>query len=107
MSDDRVFLLNAVWFKPDGGEKKYRRYLRKATPIMEEVGGRRLKSFVPERSLVGEFDADLVFFLEFPTWDAYKQFATSPAHHKIAYLRTDSVANTILVRCKRPTRSYK
>lgn len=106
MSDKRVYMLNALWFKPDGGRKRYRKYLKKIMPMVEAVGGRKLKSFVPERALIGEFDADLVFFIQYPDWEAFKQVVNSPEYHKIAYLRTEAITNSLLIRCSRPEKAF-
>ena len=95
-------MLNAVWFKPDGGDALYRKYLRAVRPLIKQVGGRKLKSLVPDRAVVGEFDADLIFFVEYPNWDAYKAFANSSEYHKIAHLRNESVQNSLLIRCTQP-----
>lgn len=102
MKDERVFMLHALWFKPNGGRKRYREYLKLATPIAEAVGGRRLRSLSPERSIVGDFDADLLFFIEFPSWDAYKKFFFNPEHHKIAHIREDAITKMLLIKCLRP-----
>lgn len=106
MKDERVYMLNAVWFKSGGGERRYREYLKRIAPILESVGGRKLKSFVPERALIGEFDADLIFFIEYPNWQAFKSFAKDPEYHKIAYIRSEAVTNSLLIRCHRPEKSY-
>lgn len=100
--DTRVFMFHAMWFKPDGGAEKYQKYLKRVIPMLESVGGKKLKSLEPERALVGDFDADLVFFVEYPSWTAYKKFVGSPEHHKIAYLRESAIENMFLVKCKRP-----
>ena len=100
--DTRVFMFHAMWFKPDGGAETYQKYLRKAIPMVESVGGRKLRSLEPERALIGEFDADLMFFVEYPSWEAYKRFVSSPEHHKIAYLREGALDNMILLKCNRP-----
>ncbi len=107
MKDERVYMFNAVWFKPNGGEARYREYLKHAIPLIEAVGGRKLKGFVPDRALIGEFDADLVFFTEYPDWSSYKKFANSSEYHKIAYLRTESLSNALLIRCERPETAFR
>lgn len=107
MKDERVYMLNALWYKPDGGEDRYREYLKHAMPLIEAVGGRKLKGFVPGRALIGEFDADLVFFTEYPSWKAYKKFANSSEYHKIAYIRTEALTNCLLIRCERPEKMFK
>ncbi len=106
MSDDRIYMLNALWFKPDGGEKRYRDYMRAMTPLMKRVGGRKLKSFVTDRAVVGEFDADLVFFVEYPNWQAFKEFANSADYHKIAYIREEAIEKSLLIRCVRPEKAF-
>lgn len=106
MSKEKVYMLNAVWFKPEDGEQRYREYLKAATPLISSVGGRRLKSFAPDRELIGEFDADLIFFVEYPDWTAFKKFANSPEYHQIAYIREEAVEKSLLIRCVRPETTY-
>ncbi len=39
-SQDKPFsMLNALWFKPDGGAEKYQEYLAAAHPFMLRYGG--------------------------------------------------------------------
>lgn len=102
MSDQKVYMLNAVWFKANGGESRYREYLKAISPMMRKVGGRKLKSFVPERAIIGDFDADLVFFVEYPSWSAFKEFANSAEYHSVAFMREEAISNSLLVRCSRP-----
>ena len=99
-------MMNALWFKAEVGEQRYREYLKEVTPLIKEVGGRRLKSFVPDRELIGEFDADMIFFVEYPDWSAFKQFANSPKFHQIAYIREEAVEKSLLIRCVRPDSSF-
>jgi len=68
MSDEKVFMLNALWFKEDGGSETYEEYIKLASPFIAAVGGKKLDAFQPERAIIGEFDADLVFFIEYPNW---------------------------------------
>jgi len=80
----KIYMLNAIWYKPNGGEAKYRKYMKTVNPMIESVGGKRLRSLVPSRALIGEFDADLLYFVEFPDWDAYKKFANGSEYHRLA-----------------------
>lgn len=102
MNDERIYMFNAVWFKEHGGENGYRQYMKAVLPMIKKAGGRKLKSFVPDRSVIGGFDADLVFFIEYPNWQAFKDFANSTEYHKIAFLREESVEKSILCRCTTP-----
>ena len=99
---NKIYMLNAFWFKPDGGEERYNDYMKDALPLIEEAGGQKLRSLVPVRALVGEFDADLMYFIEFPSWSAYRGFANSSAYHKIAYKLRDAVEKSLVIRCERP-----
>jgi uncharacterized protein (DUF1330 family) len=105
-ADPSIYMLNAVWFKPDVGEQLYRQYLKVVGPLINRVGGRKLKSLVPDREIIGEFDADLLFFVEYPDWQAYKDFANNAEHHKVAYLRQQALEKSLLIRCSRPERSF-
>ena len=106
MNDDRIYMLNALWFKQDGGEQRYREYMKAVMPLVKRVGGRKLKSFVPDREVIGELNADLIYFMEYPNWQAYKDFANSPDYHKVAYLREEAIEKSLLIRCVRPERSF-
>jgi len=76
------------------------------SPLISKVGGRKLKSFIPERGLIGEFDADLLYFVEYPNWQAFKDFANSADYHRIAYIREEALDKQLLIRCGRPDRSF-
>ncbi len=106
MSHEKIFMLNALWFKPDGGAQRYQQYLKAINPLVRKVGGRKLKSFVPGRAVIGQFDADLIFFMEYPNWQAFKDFANSAAYHKVAYLREEAITNSLLIRCDRPEAAF-
>ncbi|GAA6138831.1 hypothetical protein NBRC116583_25780 [Arenicella sp. 4NH20-0111] len=102
MKDERVYMLNVLWFREDGGEERFQDYWKLAFPMIESVGGRKLKSFEPQRALEGDFDADLIFFVEYPNFEAFKKFANSPEHHNLAFMKKEAVENSLLVRCARP-----
>ncbi len=70
MSDGRVYMLNALWFK-EGGAAAYAEYGQAAGPIVEALGGRRLDGFVPTQSLIGDWQPDLLFIVEWPSWEAF------------------------------------
>jgi uncharacterized protein (DUF1330 family) len=101
-----IYMLNAVWFKPGNGEAVFRKYMKVVGPLIKRVGGRKLKSFVPDRQVIGEFDADLLFFVEYPDWQAFKNFANSSDYHKVAYLKEEALEKSLLIRCTRPERSF-
>ncbi|MEM7359187.1 MAG: DUF1330 domain-containing protein [Pseudomonadota bacterium] len=104
MSDESIYMLNALWFKKDGGKELYQQYLDAALPFINAVGGRKLDSYVPDRNVIGEFDADLVFFIEYPSWEAFKEFMWNPDYRSdVVPLRENAITNSLLIRCVKPT----
>jgi uncharacterized protein (DUF1330 family) len=101
MTEQAIVMLNALWFKAEGGKELYAQYLEAATPFIEAVGGRKLPSYMPDRSVIGEFDADLVFFVEYPSWDAFKTFLWNEEYRERAVpLREAAIEKSLLIRCQ-------
>ncbi len=102
MSDDQpIYMLNALWYKPDGGAEKYQEYLKAAGPIMVKHGGKQLDSYIPEKSLIGEFDADLLFTVQWPSNQVFQAFVNDPEYQAIRHLREEAIVNSLLIRCKK------
>ena len=96
-----VYLLNVLWFKPDGGESLYREYLRQARDIVARYGGRKLDSYVPEEAVIGTWDADLVFFVQWPDWKTFQAFIADPDFQAIRHLRESALERSLLIRCRK------
>ena len=72
-NNEKIYMLNALWFKPEGGSESYQKYMDGCAPIFEKnTVLRPLPAFAPNKSVIGKFDADLVFFVEYPSWDTFK-----------------------------------
>lgn len=99
-TNDRFFMLNALWFKPDGGVEKYREYMNAASPLVEQYGGKGHDAYIPEVSLIGDFDADLIFFVEWPSEDAFTRFVQDPGYQAISHLREEAITDSLLVKCR-------
>lgn len=99
--DERLYMLNVLWFKQEGGAEKYQEYLRAAGPFAAKYGGKSDRSYVPETSIIGEFDADLVFFVEWPNSKAFTDFIQDPGYQAISHLRAEAIRDSLLIRCKR------
>lgn len=99
--DERFFMLNALWFKPDGGAEKYMQYMAAAGPFVEEYGGKSDGAYVPEASLIGTFDADLVFFVEWPNQKSFTDFIADPRYQAVSHLRTEAIRDSLLIKCRR------
>jgi len=99
-ANEKIYMLNALWFKPDGGWEKYKEYLQAAEPHVRKYGGRKLgETFIPKQAIIGEFDADLVFFVEYPSFDAFQQFISDPEYQKVQPLREEAITKSLLIRC--------
>ncbi|MCA9230382.1 MAG: DUF1330 domain-containing protein [Planctomycetales bacterium] len=96
-----IFMLNALWFKPNGGEQTYREYLRAVQSVFAKYGGKKLNSYSPNLDLIGKFDADLVFFVEWPNWDAFQKFVHDEEFLAVRHLREEAIDDSLLIRCGR------
>ncbi len=102
MNDDKPFLmLNALWFKPNGGWERYQQYLSQAGPILRKYGGRAVTGGVPRQAVIGSFDADLVFFVEYPSWAAFQEMIQDPEYKKVLPYREEAIVKSLLIRCEK------
>ena len=101
MAEEKIYMLNALWFKPGDGARKYREYLKAAAPFLRAAGGRMHSAlYAPQSALIGEFDADLVFFVEYPSRAAFKQMAQDPGYLAQALpLREAAIRKSLLIEC--------
>ena len=99
--DERFFMLNVLWFKPDGGAEKYDEYLKAAGPFVAKHGAKSDGAYVPEANIIGKFDADLVFFVEWPNQKAFTEFIQDPGYQAISHLRGEAIRDSLLIRCKK------
>ncbi len=101
MPDEKIYMLNALWFKKDGGAGKYAEYAAAAAPFVTELGGRLVESYAPDVALIGEWDPDLFFVVEWPSWDAFTKLPENAGYQEIAHLREDALDKSLLLRCRR------
>ena len=101
MADESIYMLNVLWFKKDGGAQKYAEYAAAAQPFVAELGGSMLDGFTPDMALIGEWDPDLFFIVEWPSWDAFTKLPENEGYKKIAHLREEALENSLLIRCSR------
>ena len=99
--DERLFMLNVLWFKPDGGAEKYNEYLKAAGPFVLKHGGKSDGRYEPEANIIGKFDADLVFFVEWPNQKTFLEFIQDPGYKAISHLRGEAIRDSLLIRCKK------
>lgn len=99
MADEKIYMLNAIWFKKDGGREKYAEYMKAAAGPVRAVGGEALGAYQTEEALQGDFDPDLIFFVTYPSADALPKMFNSPEYQAIAHLRTEAIEKAVLTRC--------
>ena len=101
MGDEKIYMLNALWFKPLGGAAKYREYMNAAAPYLRSVGGKIHSGlYTPQKAVVGEFDADLIFFVEYPNQAAFQSMIQDPGYLANAYpLREAAISKSLLIQC--------
>ena len=100
-NNEKIYMLNALWFKPEGGSESYQKYMDGCAPILKKYGIRPLPAFAPNKSVIGKFDADLVFFVEYPSWDTFKAFTNDPDYLAILHFREEAITDSLLIRCSR------
>lgn len=97
---EAIFMMNVLWFKKDGGLKKYMEYGAAVAPLLEAAGAEIKENYSPEESLIGDWDPDLFFVVRYPSKAAFESMISSPEYAKIMHLREDALENSLLVRCK-------
>jgi uncharacterized protein (DUF1330 family) len=101
-ADERFYMLNALWFKEDGGAEKYQEYMDAAGPFVEKHGGNNGSgAYVPEQAMIGTFDADLLFFVEWPNQEAFLGLINDPGYKAISHLRGEAITDSLLIRCRK------
>ena len=53
--DEKIYMLNVLWFIENGGAEKYAEYAAAAAPFVAELGGKMLDGFTPDLALMSNF----------------------------------------------------
>ena len=67
MANERIHMLNVLWFEGEAGSALYAEHAAAAAPFVEKYGGRLAVSYVPDLALIGEWDLDLFCVVEWPS----------------------------------------
>lgn len=97
---EAIYLLNALWFKKDGGMQKYMEYGAAVGPLLEKAGAKVQENFAPEASLIGEWNPDVFFVVKYPSQASFESMISSAAYAEIMHLREEALENSMLIRCK-------
>ena len=100
MADEKIYMLNVLWFEPNGGAQKYAEYAAAAAPYVEKYGGRLTESDVPEMAVIGEWNPDRLFVVEWPSWEAFLELPADEGYLKVAHLREEAITNSLLIKCR-------
>lgn len=98
--DQSIHMLNAVWFRKDGGIEKYMEYGAAVRPLLKKAGAEVGTNYVPEAALVGEWDPDMVFIVRYPSQAIFDAMFQSPEYEKIRHLREEALEKSLLISCK-------
>lgn len=98
-----VFMLNALWFKARGGAQRYQQYLAAAKRVIDDlsIGARTHTLLTPEAMLIGEWDPDLLFVVEYPDKAAFDRLVNSEQYQAIRHLREEALEKSLLIQCSR------
>lgn len=96
---DPIYMLNALWFKKNGGREKYMEYGAAVMPLLDAVGAEFGSMYTPEQALIGHWNPDLFFVVKYPSLSAFESMAGSPEYAKIMHLREEALENSLLIRC--------
>ena len=97
--EQSIYMLNALWFKQDGGREKYLEYAAAITPLLEAAGAQPGPNYGPEKALIGEWDADVFFVVKYPSQAAFESMVGSAAYAKIRHLREVALEKSLLIKC--------
>ncbi len=101
MADDRIYMLNALWFEGKDGAARYAEYAAAAAPFVAKFGGRVVGGgYAPDVALIGEWDPDLFFIVEWPSWEAFLRMPQDEGYRAIAPLREHGLRKSLLLRCR-------
>lgn len=100
VSDKPIYMLNALWFEGDAGAALYAEYAAAAAPYVEKYGGRLVASYAPDLALIGDWDPDLFFVVEWPSWEAFQKLPADPGYQAVAPLRERGLRRSLLLRCR-------
>lgn len=100
MEDERIYILNALWFEGETGADLYSEYAAAAAPFVEKFGGRLVASYAPDLALIGDWNPDLFVIVEWPSWQAFHMLPQDPGYLEIAPLRERGLRNSLLLRCR-------
>ncbi len=93
---DAIYMLNALWFKEQGGKEKYAEYASAVAPLLEGVGASPGQIFQAKQALIGDWAPDAFFVVKYPNKSAFEAMISSPEYAEISHLREDALEKSLL-----------
>ena len=57
-------------------------------------------SYAPDLALIGDWDPDLFFVVEWPSWEAFQRLPADSGYQAVAPLRECGLRRSLLLRCR-------
>ena len=97
MAGEKIYMLNALWFKKDGGAEKYAEYIEAVPATIAAYGGKYLVRGGATEKLEGAWEPRRMVVLEFESLERARQWWDSDVYRgPKALRRSASVGNVIL-----------
>ena len=106
MADEKIYMLNALWFKAEGGREKYAEYTAAVSHIVGPLGAKVKTCYKADAEVMGVADMgawepDLLFFVEWPSLAAFEAAGQHPDIEAARELKAQAVDKALLIRCSK------
>lgn len=100
-TEEKAYILEAIWFRKGHGAQRYREYLTNASPIASRYGARRVDALFRVEALRGDFEPDYICVIEWPNIEAYYTFLKDIHYRVIAPIKEEAIAKVTTIHCRR------
>jgi len=91
-SEDSVYMLNLLRFKPDGGRQMYfTKYGPKVSPMISKLGGGMKYALKGEAAVIGTEVVDRLILVHYPDPKGFEGMIASDAYKAVSHFRTDAI----------------
>lgn len=98
----KIYELNALWIKPNGGAEKLMNYFGKVMPVAQRHGVRILLRFEPVQAAAGDLFPSVIGFGEWPSLTAFDDFMADPDYRSLYPLRDSAVERLVVTHLRVP-----
>ena len=91
-SEETVFMLNLLRFKPDGGREQYfTQYAVKMQTLMQSSHGGPVMLLKGVTPVFAEEEIDQLILIQYPSMMLFRDMVYGPEYKEVAHLRTDAI----------------